>query len=159
MWVVGVDKSFQQKQGAPEDMGKQTEEPPQPMDDCQAEEIARREAEVENVRRKVEEAMRNADNQKMWGWEAEVQQRVNEEARAAELEAKAEDAKRKAEAADREAEATRVVVLEAVSGLEKVVAKEVLREALTTAYNAKNEADTASRLAATAARKADCLWV
>jgi len=107
----------------------------------------------------VEEAMRNANSQKMWKWEAEVQRRADEEARAAEFEAKAEDATCKAEAAEREAEAARVVVLEAVSGLEKVVASEVVREALTTAYNAKNEADTASRLAATAARKADCLWV
>jgi hypothetical protein len=53
---VDRDKCFQEKQAGPEDVSKQTEEPPQPVDDCQAEEITRRKAEV--VRSKVEEAIR-----------------------------------------------------------------------------------------------------
>ena len=151
----GVDQSFQQKQGAPEDIGKQTEELPQPMDDCQAEEIARRKAEVENVRRNVEEAMRNATNGTIARWNAEVQERAAEGARVAEFEAQAEDAMCKAEAAEREAEAARVVVLEAVSGLEKAAASEVARAARITASNEGKRAYSA-RLKA---RRATRSWV
>ena len=155
MWVHGVDKNFQQKQGAPGDIGKQTEEPPQPVDDCQAEEIARRKAEVENVRRKVEEEIRQATNNgNLWRWEANVQKHVDAEARAARFEAEAEDAKCKAEAAEREAEAARVVVLEAASGLEKVAAGEIARLACNTATNARYVADCARTRAANAAREA-----
>jgi len=157
--VNGVDQSFQQKQGTPEDIGKQTEELPQPMDDCQAEEIARRKAEVENVRRKVEEAMRNASNGTMKRWKAKVQERAVDEARAAELEAKAEDAKCGAEAAEHEAEAAGVVVLEAVSGLEKAAASEVARAACRTAGEARHMANDARRAAKDAARTAARSWV
>ena len=156
----GVDKSFQQKQGAPESIaGKQTEQPPQPMDDCQAEEIARRKDEVENVRRKVEEAMRTAGAQKRMKWKAEVDKRVAEEVKAAGLEARAKDAESKAEAAEREAEAARVVVLETELGLEKAAASEVAREACATAKSARSEADNATLWAANAARKATWPWV
>jgi hypothetical protein len=128
------------------------------MDDCEAEEIARRKAEVENVRRKVEEAMQKANyNGSMWKWEAEAEERAAEEARAAELEAKAEDATCKAEAAEREAEAARVVVLEAVSGLEKAAASEVVRAARKTASEAWHVVDRA-RAGAEAARRA-ALWI
>jgi hypothetical protein len=37
--VNEVNKSFQQKQGKPENISKQTEEPPQSMGDCRAEGI------------------------------------------------------------------------------------------------------------------------
>jgi hypothetical protein len=155
VWVYGVDKNFQQKQGAPEDIGKQTEEPPQPVDDYQAEEIARRKAEVENVRRKVEEAIRNAaDNGTMQKWEAEVQKHVDAEARAAKFEAEAEKQKCKAEAAEREAEAARVVVLEAASGLEKAAASEMLHEACNRARFARDKAVRARAGAESAARQA-----
>jgi hypothetical protein len=154
VWVHGVDKSFQQKQGAPEDIEKQTEEPPQPVDDCQAEEIAGRKAEVESVRRKVEDAIRNATYSGRRRWEAEVQKHVDAEARAAKFEAQAEDAKCRAEAAEREAEAARVVVLEVTSGLEKAAAGEVVRAACNTASNARYEADCARIEAARAAREA-----
>jgi hypothetical protein len=129
--VNGVDKSFQQKQGAPDDIGKQTEEPPQLMSDSQAEEVARRRAEVENMRRKVEETMRKAGKKTKSRWSAEVQKRVDEdwEARVAELEAEAEDAKCKAEVA-------KFVVLEA-SGLEKAAASDVARAACRTASEAR----------------------
>jgi hypothetical protein len=160
MWVNSVDQSFQQKQGVPEDIGKQTEELPQLMDDCEAEEIARRKAEVENVRRKVEEAIRKVDdNGTMWMWKAEVKKRAAEEARAAELEAKAEDAKCKAEAAEREAEAARVVVLEAVPGLEKMAASEVARAACGAARDARFMADNARVEATDAAGTAARLWI
>jgi hypothetical protein len=154
VWVNGVDKGFQQKQGAPEDIGKQTEELSQPMDDCLAEEIARRKAEVENVRRKVEEVMHDAGDRTMTKWKAEVQERADEEERAAELKAKAEVAKCNAEAAEREAEAARVVVLEAVSGLEKAAASEIVRAACSTARRAKLSADNAREAAKMAAKKA-----
>jgi hypothetical protein len=75
------------------------------MDGCQAEEIAKQKAEVENVRRKVGEAIRNAAGTEMRRLEAEVQKHVDAEARAAKLEAEAEDAKCKAEAKEREADA------------------------------------------------------
>jgi hypothetical protein len=155
VWVDGVDNIFQQKQRAPE----QTEEPPQPMDDFQTEEIARRKAEVENVRRKVEEAMHSADGRTMRKWELQVNERSSEEARAADLEAKAEDAERKAEAAEREAEAARVLVLETVSGIEKAAAGEVSRLANRTAKQARNEADSARAGAAYAAQRANRSWV
>jgi membrane protein involved in colicin uptake len=169
VWVNGVDKSFQEKQGAPENIGEQTEEPPQPMDDCQAKEIAMRKAEVENMRRKVEEAMRNADNRTMMKWKAEAKRRAEAEARAAELKAKAEaeaeDAKRKAEAAEREAEAAEreaeavnVVVLEAVSGLEKAAASEVASAASRTASKARYMADGAADAAKAAAKATPWLW-
>jgi hypothetical protein len=155
VWVHGVDKSFQQKQGAPEDIRKQTKEPPQPVDDCEAEEIARGKAEVENVRRKVEEAIRNAaDNGTMRSWEAEVRKHVDAEARAAKFEAEAEDAKCKAEAAEREAKAARVVLREATSGLEKVAAGKVVRAASSRASYARDAADCARAQAANAAREA-----
>ena len=155
----GVDKSFQQKQGAPQDTGKQTKKPPQPMDDCQAEEIARRKAEVENVRRKVGEAIRLADGRTVKRWEALVKERVNEEARVAELKATAEDEKCKAEAAEREAEAAKVVVLEAWSALEKAAASEVVREARKTASDARGRAERARVAAGGTARKAAWSWV
>ena len=166
----GVDESFQQNRGAPENIG-----------DCQTEKIARQKAEVENaqrkaleamqkdvenarlmsaeakrkevenarrmeeeakrkevenVRRKVEDSIRKADREKMQRWEAEVER----EARAAELVAKAKDAKCKADAAESEAAAATVVVLEAVPGLEKAVASEVVSEALSMAKKARREA-------------------
>jgi hypothetical protein len=153
--VNGVDKDVQEKQGAPEDTSKQTEEPPQPVDDCQAEEIARRKAEVENVRRKVEGVIRNAVyNGAKLRLEAEVRKHADAEARAAKCEAQAEDATCRAEAAEREAVAARVVVLEAAPGLEKAAASEVARAACNTGYNARREADRARVEAARAAREA-----
>ena len=119
----GADKSLQKIQGAPEAIDEQTEEP----GDFEAEEIARRKAEVENVRRKVERAMRTAGQGTMRQWRTEVEKRVYEKAIAAELGAKAENAKCRAEAAEREAEVARVVVLEAVSELEKAAASEIAR--------------------------------
>ena len=155
MWVNEADKRFQKIQGAPEDIDKQTEEP----GDCEAEEIARRKAEVENVRRKVEEAIRNAGYGKMNQWQAEVKRRVDEKARAAELEVKAEDAKCRAEAAGREAEAARVVVLEAVSDLEKAAASETAHAAYKEARDARYWADRAKGEASSAASQAAQLWV
>lgn len=162
MWENGVDECFQQNQGA--------------LGDCQAEKIARQKAkfenarrmteeakrkevenaqrmveeakrkEIENVQHKVKELMRNADRGKMRKWEAEVEK----EARAAELVAKAKAEKCKADAAEREVEAGRVVVLEAVSGLEKAVASEVVDDAVNTArkarLNAKRWEEEARRL-------------
>jgi hypothetical protein len=55
----------------------------------------------------------------------EAEKRAAEETRASKLKAKAESAECKAQAAEREAQAARVVVLEAVSGLEKAAASEV----------------------------------
>ena len=159
MRVNGIDQSFQQKQGAPEDIGKRTKEFPQSMNDCQAEEIARQEAEIENVQRKVEEAIRNANDGKMRKWKTEVQERAVVEARAAEFKAKAEEAKCKAEAAEREAEAARVVVLQTVSGLEKAAASEVARAACSTATSARYWANDARFKAAEAARKAARSWI
>ena len=121
----GADKSLQKIQAAPEDIDKQTEEP----GDCQAEEIARRKAEVENARLKVEKSMGAAGQGTMSRWQAEVDKRVIEKARATQLEAKAEDAKCRAEAAEREAKAARVVVFEAVLELKKAAASEIARAA------------------------------
>jgi hypothetical protein len=125
------------------------------VDDCQAEKIARRKAEIENVRRKVEEEIRKARGSvKMRLWEAEVQKHVDAEARAARFEAEAEDAECEAEAAEREAEAARVVVLEAASRLEKVAAGEVARAACNTSRDARYGAACARDKAAKAAIKA-----
>lgn len=112
------------------------------MDDCQAEEMARK-TNIENVRRQVEEAMRNVNERRMTKWKAGVQERVVKEERAAELKAKAEDAKCKAEAAR--------VVLEAASGLEKAAANDVARAAN---KRAKCRADSTSIEATEAARRA-----
>ena len=155
MRVNVADKRFQKTQGAPEDIDKQTEEP----GDFEAEEIARRKAEVENARRKVEEAMRFPAYGKMGKWQAEVRKRVDEKARATELEVKAEDAKCRAEAAEREAEAARVVVLEAVSDLEKAAASEIARAAYKEAGDARNRAYRAKEEASSAASQAAQLWV
>jgi hypothetical protein len=161
VWVNGVDKSFQRKQGAPEDIGKQIEEPLPTMDECQAEEKARQEAEIESARRKVEETMRNA---RFTGgmtsrWEAVVRQRVADEEKAAGLKVKAEDAKCKADAAKREAYAATVVALEAAPGLEKAAASEVARVANATSENARYRADETRREAESAARNAARSWV
>jgi hypothetical protein len=159
VWTNGVDKSFQEKQAAPEDFSEQREELQQPLEDCQAKAITKR-PEIENVRRMVEAAMLKADEGKLMEWKAEAEQRVAEEARAAELEAKAEDAKCKAEAAEREAEAAereakaaRVVVLEAATGLEKAAASEVKRALCSAAKVAKDKAYKARGAAATARKR------
>jgi hypothetical protein len=154
VWVHGVDKSFQQKQEAPEDIGKQTKEPLQPVNGCEAEEIARQKAEVENVRRKVEETMRNAGDGTMRKWKARLQNHVDAEARAAKFEAEEKDATSKAEAAEREAKAAKVVLLEATSGLEKVAASEVVHAAWSTVRKAGYEARCAREQAVNAAREA-----
>ncbi len=97
MWTNGVDKSFQEKQAAPEDFSGQREELQQPLEDRQAKATAKQ-AEIENVRRMMEAAMLKADEGKLMEWKTETEKRATEEARAAELEAEAEDAKCKVEA-------------------------------------------------------------
>src|SRR6266478_6394531 len=117
-WMNRVDKSLQEIQGVPEDVGGRTEELEQPIKDSQAGAKARCKPEVEKVRRMVETAMLNADEGKMMKWKAEAEKRAAEEARVAEFKAKAEEARCKAEAAEAEAEAAKVVILEAATGLE-----------------------------------------
>ena len=114
----GVDKSFQEKQAAPEDISGQREELQQPLVDRQAKTTTNCKPEVENVRRKVAELILNADEGKMMKWKIEAEKCAAVEAGVSALKAKAEDAKCKAEVAEREADAAEVVVLEAVSGLE-----------------------------------------
>jgi uracil phosphoribosyltransferase len=114
-----------------------TEELQQPLEDRQAKATAKRNPEVENVRRMVEAAILNADQETMMKWKAE-----------ADLKTKAEEANCKAEAAEREAEAARVVVLEAATGLEKAAANEVRRATCSAAKAARDEARKAARKAA-----------
>ena len=142
-------------QQAPEDVDKQTEEP----GDFEAEEIARQKAEVENVRRKVEGLMRAAGQGTMRQWQTEVEKRAVEKTRATELGAKAENAKCMAEAAEREAKAARVVVLEAVTELEKAAASCVARAACSEAKDARYEAVKAKERASCAAATAARSWV
>jgi hypothetical protein len=144
----GVDKNFQEIQAAPEDTSGQREELQQPLEDRQAKATAKRKAEVENVRRIVEEAILNADEGKMMKWKAEAERRAAaEEARVSDLNAKAERANCKAEAAEREAKAARVVMLEAATELEKVVAGEVMHAASGVAKLARGEAKKAKKAA------------
>ena len=63
--VDGVDKNFQEIQAASEDNSGQREELQQPLEDGRAKTTAKRNPEVENMRRTVEEAMLNADEEKM----------------------------------------------------------------------------------------------
>jgi hypothetical protein len=86
VWIHGIDKGFQEKQEAQEDIDVRTERLAQLMEDSQAEATARYEARVEAVRHMVKEAERKA---------------------------KAEDMRRRAGAAERQAEAERVAKLEA----------------------------------------------
>jgi hypothetical protein len=155
----GVDKGFQEKQAASEDISGQREELQQPLEDRQAKTTANCEPEVENVRRMVEEAMLNADVGKMTKWKAEAEKCAAEETRVSKLKAKAESAECKAQAAEREAQAARVVMLEAVSGLEKVAAREVMRATRIAASTARSQAHHANDKAAEAAGKAAQPWV
>jgi hypothetical protein len=107
----------------------------------------------------VEEAMLNADEGKMTKWKAEAEKCAAEETRASKLKAKAESAECKAQAAEREAQAARVVMLEAVSGLEKVAAREVMRATCIAASTARSQAHHANDKAAEAAGKAAQPWV
>ena len=84
-WINGIDKGFQEKQDAKENIDVQTEGLTQLMQDSKADVTTRYEARVEAVRHIVKEAERKAE--------------------AAEM-------KQKAEAADCEAEAARVAKLE-----------------------------------------------
>jgi colicin import membrane protein len=159
--VNGVDKRFQEKQAAPEDISMQREELQQPLEDCQAKTTTNCKPEVENVRRMVEAAMLNADEGKMMVWKAEAEKRAVQKARAADVEARAEDAKCKAEAAEleaeaamREAEAARVVMLEAATELERAAASEVKDTVRSTARGARDKADNAWKAAALAANRA-----
>jgi hypothetical protein len=86
VWINGIDKGFQEKEEAQEDVDVRTEGLAKVMEDGQAEVMSRYEARVEAVRHMVKEAQRTA---------------------------KAEEMKHKAEAAEREAEAARVATLEA----------------------------------------------
>jgi hypothetical protein len=153
----GVDKSFQEKQAAPGDRSGQREELQQPLEDRQVKAIAKHKPEVENVRRLVEEAMLNADGGKMMKWKAAAEKYAAGEARVSDLKAKAVDAECKAEAAERKAKAARVVV-EAVSGLEKAAASEVMRAACGAAIVARSEANKAKKAAKKAANQAAQLW-
>ena len=89
VWMNGIDKGFQEKEEAKEDIEVRTEGLAQVMEDSQAEVTVRYEARVGAVRHMVKEAERTAE---------------------------AEEMKRKAEAATREAEVTRVAKLEAEVG-------------------------------------------
>ena len=150
--VNGVDKNFQEIQAASEDNFGQREELQQPLEDGQAKTTAKRNPEVENMRRMVEEAMLNADEEKMMKWKAEAEKSAAEEARVSVLQAKAERADCKAEAAEREAEAARVVMLEAATELEKAAASEVMRTASSVAKLARGEANKAKKAATKAAK-------
>ena len=136
----GVDKSFQEKRAAPEDISGQREELQQPLEDRQAKTTANCKPEVENVRRKVAELILNADEEKMTKWKTEAEKCAAVEARVSALKAKAEDAKCKVEVAELEADAAEVVVLEAVSGLEKAAAREVMRATRSAAQVARARA-------------------
>jgi len=102
----------EKKQEAPENIGVQTEESAQAMEDSQAEETATCKPEDENVRRKVKEAMHKAEGKEMMQRKAEEAKREAEESRLAQLKAEAEEAQCKAEAAERKVEAARVVMLD-----------------------------------------------
>ena len=154
----GVDKNFQEKQAAPEDISEQREELHQPLEDRQAKVTAKRRPEVENMRRIVEEAMLNADEGKMAKWKAEAEKSAAEEARVSDLKAKAEEAECRAVATEREAEAARIVMLEAATELEKAVASEVRRVASGAAKLARDEANKAKKAATKAANRAAQLW-
>lgn len=110
------------------------------------------------MRRMVEAAMLKADEGKKMKWKAEAERHGAEEAKVSDLKTKAESAVRKAEAVEREAEAARVVVLEAVSGLEKAAANEVRRAICSTAKTARGEANKAKKAAKKAANQAAQLW-
>jgi hypothetical protein len=100
VWIHGIDKGFQEKQEAQEDIDVRTERLAQLMEDSQAEVMARYEARVEAVRHMVKEAERKAKAEDMKRKEA------------AEHEAEAAKEKLEAEAAEvarRQAEAARVV--------------------------------------------------
>jgi len=137
----GLNKNFQEKQAAPEDISGQREELQQSLGGRQAKATATRKPEVENVRHMMEAAMLKADEGKLMEWKAEAEKHAAEKARAAELKAVAEDAKCKAEAAEleaevaeREAEAAKVLELEAATELEKAAESEV-RHAVCRAAN------------------------
>jgi hypothetical protein len=156
-----IDESFQEnlKQAAPGDINGQREEVDQPSaEDHQAKATAKHKPEVENVRRMVEAAMLKADEGKKMKWKADAEKYGAEEAKVSGLKAKAEKAACKAEAAEREAEAARVVVLEAVSGLEKAAANEVRRAVCSTAKAARVEAKKAKKAATKAANQEAQLW-
>jgi hypothetical protein len=145
--MKGVDKFQEKEQEAPENIGVRTEEPAQPMEDGQAEEKAGCTPEVENIRRKVKEAMRKAEEKEIMERKAEKAKCEAWEARLAPFKAKAEEAKSKAEAAEREVEAARVVMLEAVTEREKAAAGEVSREACDAASWARFAVEAAERAA------------
>jgi hypothetical protein len=152
------DKSFQEKQAAPEDISGHREELQQPSEVRQAKATAKRKPEVENMQRMVEAAMFKADEGKMMKWKADAERHAAEEAKVSDLKAKAEGAECKAEAAERNAEAAKVVMLEAVSGLEKAAANEVRRAACSAATAARGEAKKAKKAAKKAANQAALLW-
>ena len=155
-----IDEIFQEnlKQVAPEDINGQREELKQPSaEDHQAKATAKCKPEVENVRRMVEAAMLKADEGTKMRWKADAEKHGAEETKASGLKAKAESAERKAEAAEREAQAARVVVREAVSGLEKQAALEVRRAICYTAKEARDEAIKARKAAMKAAHQAALL--
>ena len=154
--VDGVDKNFQEIQAASEDNSRHREELQRHLEDGQAKTTAKRNPEVENMRRMVEEAMLNADEEKIMKWkaeaEAEAEKGAAEDARVSALKAEAESANCKAEAAEREAEAARVVMLEAATELEKAAASDVMRTASNVAKLARAEANKAKKAAKKAAR-------
>ena len=154
----GVDKSFQEKQAASEDISGQREELQQPLEDRQAKTTANCKPEVENVRRMVEALMLNADEGTMTKWKDKAERCAAEEARVSDLKAEAEDAKRTAEAAECEDEAARVM-FEAASGLEKVAAREVMSATHSAAYEATMWANDAHFQAAKAAGAAAQSWL
>ena len=158
MWINGVDKSFQEKQGAPEDISGQREELQQPLEDRQAKTTANLKPEVENVRRMMEELMLNTDEGTMTRWKDKAERCTAKEARVSALKAIAEDAEYKAEMAEREAEEANIM-FKAVSGLEKVVAREVLHTAQGAATSAKGLANDARYKAAIAAVEASQSWL
>jgi hypothetical protein len=135
----GINKNFQEIQAAPEDISGQREELQQPSEGRRAKATAKRNLEIENAWRIVEEAMLNADEGKIMKWKAEAEKSAAEEARVSDLKAKAEWADK----TEREAEAARVVMLEAATELEKVVAGEVMRAASSVAKLARGEANKA----------------
>ena len=158
MWINGVDKSFQEKQAASEDISGQREELQQPLEDRQAKTTANFKPEVENVRRMMEELMLNTDEGTMTRWKDKAERCTAKEARVSDLKAAAEDAKYKAEAAEREAEEANTM-FGAVSGLEKVVAREVLRTAQGAATSARRLANDANYRVARAAGDVARFWL
>ena len=156
MWIA-VDKCFQGKQEAPEEIGGQTEELEQPMADNQAEATAKFKPRVENV---WQGSIFEATNEgKVKGWIAEggeAEKRAAEEATVAKLKAQAEEALRKmeAEAEKRAAEEATVAELKAQAGEARCKAEALEREAMAARAQAKRAKMAANQAVAAAAKSA-----